>query len=319
MDNVRIKDFKVSDNITSIYLLSGFNVKTSSSNKLYLDLTLQDKSGEINAKLWNIKNNEHEEFKAGDVVKVKGTVTSFKESLQFKIGKIRLATKDEYSINELVIAAPIDPLETFEEIMGLVDEFESQDIKVITKVILEKYKEPLLVYPAAKSNHHSIKSGLLYHIKRMLEVGKALATIYNTVDKDLLYAGIILHDIEKINEMDANELGIVSDYTRDGKMLGHLIMGVKTISEVAQENNVDEEISVLLQHMMLSHHYEPEFGSPVRPMFLEAELLHHIDLIDARVYDFDDINDSLENGSFSNPIWTLDKRRIYRSNYKNEK
>jgi 3'-5' exoribonuclease len=317
MENIDIKDFKVSDNITGVYLISNFNVKTSSNNKLYLDLKLQDKSGEIDAKIWNVKNNEHEIFKAGDVIKVKGTVTSWQDNLQFKIEKVRMANKDEYDIDNLVIAAPIDALETFEDIIALVNEFKSEDIKVITKTILTKYKEKLLIYPAAMSNHHSIKSGLLYHVKRMLEVGKALAMIYTTVDKDLLYAGIILHDIEKVNEMDADEMGIVSDYSRDGKMLGHLIMGVKTIAEVSKENNLDEEISVLLQHMILSHHYEPEFGSPKRPMFLEAELLHHIDMIDARVYDFDEINDSLENGKFSNPIWTLDRRRVYRPFYKN--
>jgi len=315
---VEVKEFKVSDNITGVYLISGLNVKTSSNNKLYLDLKLQDKSGEIDAKLWNVQNNEHEAYKSGDVVKVKGTVTSWQDNLQFKIEKIRLAKEDEYDVDTLVIAAPIDALKTYEDIVELVENFESNDIKIITKTILEKYKEKLLIYPAAMSNHHSIKSGLLYHIKRMLEVGKSLASIYETVDKDLLYSGIILHDIEKVNEMDADDFGVVSDYTRDGKMLGHLIMGVKTISEVAKENNLDEEVSTLLEHMMLSHHYEPEFGSPKRPMFLEAELLHYVDIIDARVYDFDEIEANLDNGEFSNPIWTLDRRRVYKSNYKNK-
>jgi len=218
MDQKEIRSFEVRDNIVGFYLVSAFNVKTSSNNKLYLDMNLQDKTGDINSKLWNIEKNEHETLKAGDVVKVKGTVTSWNDSPQFKITKIRLAKEDEYDIDALVMAAPIDTEETYQEILSLVQNFSNETIRVITKTILEKYHEKLLTYPAAKSNHHSIRGGLLYHIKRMLKVGESLAMIYDAVDKDLLYSGIILHDIEKINEMDADHLGVVSDYTDEGKL-----------------------------------------------------------------------------------------------------
>jgi len=319
MDQKEIKSFEVRDNIVGFYLVSAFNVKTSSNNKLYLDMNLQDKTGDINSKLWNIEKNEHETLKAGDVVKVKGTVTSWNDSPQFKITKIRLAKEDEYDIDALVMAAPIDTEETYQEILSLVKSFSNDTIRVITETILERYHEKLLTYPAAKSNHHSIRGGLLYHIKRMLKVGESLAMIYDAVDKDLLYSGIILHDIEKINEMDADHLGVVSDYTDEGKLLGHLIMGIKTIDKIAEEKDLDQEISMMMQHMILSHHYEPEFGSPKKPMFLEAELLHHIDIIDARVYDFEEETEKLEAGGFSDPIWTLDRRRLYRSKYSNKK
>src|SRR6056297_1271157 len=319
MDQKEIKSFEVRDNIVGFYLVSAFNVKTSSNNKLYLDMNLQDKTGDINAKLWNIEKNEHETLKAGDVVKVKGTVTSWNDSPQFKITKIRLAKTDEYDIDALVMAAPIDTEETYQEILSLVKNFSNETIRIITETILERYHEKLLTYPAAKSNHHSIRGGLLYHIKRMLKVGESLAKIYEAVDQDLLYSGIILHDIEKINEMDADHLGVVSDYTDEGKLLGHLIMGIKTIDKIAEEKDLDQEISMMMQHMILSHHYEPEFGSPKKPMFLEAELLHHIDIIDARVYDFEEETKKLEIGGFSDPIWTLDRRRLYRSKYSNKK
>ena len=150
----------------------------------------------------------------------------------------------------------------------------------------------------------------------MLKVGSSLVKIYPDVNKELLYAGIILHDIEKINEMDSNVLGIVSDYTTDGKLLGHLIMGIKTIDRITREKNLDLEASLLLQHMILSHHNFPEFGSPKKPMFLEAELLHHIDMIDARVYDFAKIQNELEPGDFSQKVWSLDNRVVYKANLK---
>lgn len=315
MDQKEIKSFEVRDNIVGFYLISAFNVKTSSNDKLYLDMTLQDKSGDINAKLWNIEKNEHETLKAGAVVKVKGTVTSWNDSPQFKITKIRVAEIDEYDIDALVMAAPIDTEEVYQEILALVQSFSNETIRIITETILERYYEKLLTHPAAKSNHHSIRGGLLYHIQRMLKVGESLSVIYDAVDKEMLYSGIILHDIEKINEMDANHLGVVSDYTSEGKLLGHLIMGIKTIDKIAEEKDLDEEISMMMQHMILSHHYEAEFGSPKKPMFLEAELLHHIDIIDARVYDFEEETGKLEPGGFSDPIWTLDRRRLYHSKY----
>jgi 3'-5' exoribonuclease len=112
--------------------------------------------------------------------------------------------------------------------------------------------------------------------------------------------------------MEANELGVVEEYTPNGQMLGHLVMGVKNIDKVASELGIDEELSMMVQHMILSHHYYPEYGSPKKPMFVEAELLHHIDMIDARVYDFETENKNLEPGQFSDRVYTLDNRRIYK-------
>jgi 3'-5' exoribonuclease len=166
-------------------------------------------------------------------------------------------------------------------------------------------------YPAAKSNHHSIKGGLLYHLVRMLRLGEKISQIYENVNTDLIYAGILLHDICKTEEMDSNEMGIVSDYTRDGKLLGHITMGVIEVEKAADKHNINDEVKVVLQHMILSHHYFPEFGSPKKPMILEAELLHYIDIIDARVYDFQDGLKNVENGEFSDRIWTLDNISIY--------
>ncbi len=117
----------------------------------------------------------------------------------------------------------------------------------------------------------------------MLQTGEAITKVYTELDTDLIYAGIILHDLAKIDEMNANNLGIVSEYSRDGQLLGHLIQGIKDIDRVARENNIDEEVVVVIEHMILSHHYEPEFGSPKKPMFPEAEVLHYIDIIDARI------------------------------------
>jgi len=197
------------------------------------------------------------------------------------------------------------------EINQYILKISNEDIRNIVGEVLGKHKDKMEYYPAAKSNHHSIKGGLLYHLVRMLRLGENISKIYSNINTDLLYAGILLHDISKVDEMDSNEMGIVQDYTRDGKLIGHITLGVIEIEKSAKKYEVDEEIKVLLQHMVLSHHYFPEFGSPKKPMILEAEILHYIDLIDARVYDFEEGLKNVKEGEFSDRIWTLDNVSIY--------
>ena len=167
-------------------------------------------------------------------------------------------------------------------------------------------------------NHHSIRAGLLYHIVRMLYAGDKLSDIYDIVNKELLFAGIILHDIAKIEEYDANELGIVSDYNAEGQLLGHIIQGITMIDNAANYLGVDSEVALLLKHMILTHHYEPEYGSPKKPMIPEAEMLHYLDILDARMYDMEKALNKVEPSGFSEKVWTLDNRKIYKSKFNNE-
>jgi len=131
----------------------------------------------------------------------------------------------------------------------------------------------------------------------------------------LVFAGVILHDIEKINEMDATEVGVVEDYTREGQLLGHIIMGIKRIDRMSDQLGIDPELSLLIQHMILTHHYEPEFGSPKKPLIPEGELLHYLDMIDARMYDMNKALKDQEADTFTDPVFVLDRRRLYKSKY----
>ena len=142
--------------------------------------------------------------------------------------------------------------------------------------------------------------------------GKRLCEVYDNLNKDLVLAGVILHDMEKINEIQSNELGISSGYSFEGQMLGHLIQGVRTLDRLTEELGFPREKAVMLEHMILSHHYEPEFGSPKRPLFPEAEMLHYLDLIDARMFDMQDVLEKTEPGEFSDRVWTLDNRKLYK-------
>ena len=150
--------------------------------------------------------------------------------------------------------------------------------------------------PAAKSVHHGFVGGLLMHTSYMLEMAEFLARLYAAViDRSLLLAGTLLHDIAKLEEFAVTQLGIVTEYTTKGQLLGHLVLGAQEVSEVCRELNVPEEKSVLLQHLLLSHHGQPEFGAAVVPMCAEAELLSYIDNIDAKMETFMEALDSSLN------------------------
>lgn len=314
LEYVNIKDFKVGQRVNGVYLIKSIAIKvTNSNNKRYLDVVLCDKSGDINAKLWELKDDYNNEFVENTLVCVKGYVLSWQNSMQLKLESLSKDFDMEgINISDYVKCAPIDPLEMFNEIYGIVLNFKNLDMKNILIEILNLKKEKLLYYPAAKSNHHSIKSGLLYHILSMIKLGDSIANLYPVVNKELLFAGIILHDIEKTEEMESNELGIVSTYTVEGQMLSHLIQGITLVDRIGREVNASKEVRMLLEHMILSHHYEPEYGSPIKPMIIEAELLHYIDVIDARMYDMKKILETTEVGNFSERIFSLNNRKIYK-------
>jgi len=312
----KIQDLKVNERFDSFFLIKSSEVKSDKNGKLYMDIILGDGVEEINGKIWNLNKDIEERVENYKVMKIRGTTSEWKGTKQLKIERIReVSSQDEVNISDFVQTAPIEPEDMFNEIKMFIGKIKNQDIQKIVVEIITKYKDKMSYYPAAKSNHHSIKGGLLYHLIRMLRLGERISQTYENINIDLVYAGILLHDISKIEEMDSNEMGIVNDYTRDGKLLGHITMGVIEVEKAADKLGADEEVKVLLQHMILSHHYFPEFGSPKKPMILEAEILHYIDLIDARVYDFEDGLKNVEYGEFSDRVWTLDNISIYKRNF----
>ena len=314
--NRKINEFIKNERSEGFYLIRSIDLKTTNSNgKKYLDFILADSTGEITAKKWEVKDGEEIEFKANTIVKIRGMVTSWQTALQLKIEQIRNITEeDSVNIDDYVQSAPVDSKTMFETIESYINNMKNDDIKNIVNLMIEKNKEKLMYYPAAKKNHHSIKGGLLYHVTTMLSLGEKICSIYDFLNTDLIYAGIILHDLAKIKEMASSELGIVDDYTLEGTLLGHITQGVKEIELVGQEVNADKETIILLEHMVLSHHYEPEYGSPIKPMIPEAEILHYIDLIDARMYDMRKVTNETEAGKFSERLWSLENRRIYHHN-----
>ncbi|MFD3156292.1 3'-5' exoribonuclease YhaM family protein [Haloimpatiens sp. FM7330] len=307
-----ISEFQAGKRVDGFFIVKKVECKVSSNNKKYLDFTLGDKTGEINSKLWNI-TDEDEKFNINTLVKVRGIVTEWQNALQFKIERIReVIEEDGVDIADFIPVAPFPAEVMYSEIMKYLSKIKNEDIKNIVEYILDDCGEALMYYPAAKSNHHAVRGGLLYHTTTMLKSAEKLCEIYDFLNTDLLYGGIILHDVAKMEEMASSELGIVSEYTIEGQLLGHIVMGVKKVEMAAEKVGADSEIKMLLEHMILAHHYEPEYGSPKKPMIPEAEMLHRLDDLDAKMYDMRKAVQDIEPGQMSDRIWSLDKRTVYK-------
>lgn len=316
MKETYIADIRTAQEVTDFFMVKSIAVKIGANKKQYLDLMLGDKTGEISGKKWDVSDEELPalmEIKEGEIIKIRANVTEWNGLKQFRIMRIRKkAENDPVEMSDYIKAAPEKPEDMYNYIMEKAQCFRDEDLKKLCVKVLEDNREKLMYYPAASKNHHAQLAGLLYHVKRMLMNGERMCQVYTNLNADLVMAGVILHDMEKLNEIESNELGIASGYSFEGQMLGHLIQGVKTLDRLTLELDFPREKAIMLEHMILSHHYEPEFGSPKKPLFPEAEILHYLDIIDARMFDMQDALDKTEPGEFSDRVWTLDNRRLYK-------
>lgn len=304
----RINEMSVGDTVEGFYILKTAVSKIASNGRPYLNAVISDVSGAMDAKVWDY-GGPISAAEEGKVVKVRGTVGEYRGTAQMSVDRIRLAqAQDHYDLSLLVPVAPIDRDAAYQEIEATVESLQDTDYQAVCLEMLRRHKERFCEIPAAKSFHHSFLSGLLMHTGNMLKTADFLASLYaDTVDRDLLLAGTLLHDFAKIEEFTFSEVGLVTDYSVRGKLLGHLTMGAQEVGEIGRTLGLPEEKTALLQHMLLSHHGEPEFGAAVRPICAESELLSLIDLMDSRMEIYRETFQSVPAGKFSGRIFALDK------------
>ena len=312
--NKQLSQMVPGDRVEGFYILKEGTIKTSNSGKPFLSATLSDRSGNLDLKAWDYSGPVGAPEDAGKVVKVRGDVTEYRGTTQLTASNIRMATaEDGYDVSALVPTAPIDRDETLEAVQTLVRSLEDPDYRQVAQTMLSRHLETFRGIPAAKSVHHSFLSGLLMHTANMLRLADFLAGLYpQIIDRSLLLTGTLLHDFAKEREFTFSQLGIVTDYSRKGQLLGHLVMGAQEIGTLCAELGTPEEKSLMLQHMILSHHGEPEFGAAVKPMFAEAELLSQIDMLDSRMEIYAETLPNVPAGTFSSRIFALDKRIYHR-------
>lgn len=276
----------------------------------YLDLIISDRDGEMPAKLWDYTPNGM--FEQEMVVKIRGTVEQYNGKEQFRVAQIRPAvSSDDYDISQLVASSEIGGEQLFAMIKKRVAAFENKKLQAIVTKIIDDKHDLLIKYPAALRLHHAMLGGLLYHTMSIVRMAEEICKIYPNINKDLLLSGAILHDVAKTWELEPAKTGLVKGYTAEGELIGHLVKGAMYVEETAKELGIKDEAVTLLEHMILSHHGNPEYGAAVRPMFLEAQILSTLDALDAEIYEINHALSKVEKQKFSDRQWALDNRKLY--------
>ncbi|MBP1947336.1 3'-5' exoribonuclease YhaM [Virgibacillus litoralis] len=305
-----IGNFSIGDSFENFILIKESSRGVTSNGKPFLTLILRDATGEIEAKLWDTNKEDEEIFVPEQIVKLTGEINQFRGKAQLKITSIRPAqSTDGVQVSDFVAKAPVEKEVLMEKLTETIFEMKNPSMQRIVRAFIKKYQEALLTYPAASKNHHEYVSGLAHHIVSMLALAKELHKLYPELNKDLLYAGIILHDLGKLKELS----GVVTtSYTIEGKLLGHIPMMVEEIGHISKELEIEGEEVLILQHLVLSHHGKAEWGSPKPPLVREAELLHLIDLIDAKMNMLNRSLDKVKPGEFTERMFAMDNRAFYK-------
>lgn len=309
-------DIQTGEDFNLFLLIKSAEVKIARTGKPFIAFSFQDQSGSMDGMYWSATDEEIAKFQTGKVVFVRGMRDSYQGKSQVKIKQLRLAEEGE----------PNDPglyLERVEvkreDIKREIDEAiflirEPNIVRIVHK-ILNTVEEDFYSYPAAKRFHHAMVGGLSFHTVSMLRIAKSLLKIYPDLNASLLIAGIILHDIGKTIELSGP---VSTEYTLKGKMMGHIVIMSELIDQACREININSEMEsiVLLKHVVLAHHGKLEFGSPVVPQIVEAELIHQIDLMDANLNMMLSETAKIEGGEFTEPIFALDRRQFYKPKFK---
>ena len=308
-----IKDFVVGEKASGVYIVTSHSIKPTKTNSNYLDINIQDKTGTINGKMWTIPANfDVNGIVDGGFIVLAFTVEEYLGKKQIKIDNIRLVDETvRFDKSELIPTAPRPADEMYSDILCTINEIQNEELQELCMNVIMENSGPLKVYPAARGMHHAEIGGLLHHVTGMLKLAKAILPLYPHVSRDLLLSGIILHDICKIREFALGPVGLCTDYSAEGKLLGHITMGCSYIEAKCRELNISDNVRMAIMHMLLSHHGKPEYGSAIQPMFIEAFLLNEIDDLDAKMNMTDGIMENVPVGGFSDKVLGLGNICLY--------
>ena len=303
-----IKDIVKEGPITLECLIARCERGKTAKNTPYLSLALEDSSGMLDAKFWNLTEEMIAQYTTGMVVEAHGDILFHRNAKQLRVRK--LIPLEGKNVNDYVQNAPMSKTEMEEEIMEVVLAMKNEMLQKVVLRILDQKQEEFYSYPAATKNHHNFVGGLAYHTLCMLHMAKHVVSEYTWLDADLLYAGVLLHDVGKTVELSQP---VLPEYTMEGNLLGHISIMASYIDQKAREEGIqDEECVTLLKHMILSHHGKMEFGSPVLPMIPEAEVLNLLDNLDSRLYMMKQSLEQTKPGQFGPRVFALENRMIYR-------
>ncbi|MDT2767503.1 HD domain-containing protein [Globicatella sulfidifaciens] len=309
-------DIQTGEDFNLFLLIKSAEVKIARTGKPFIAFSFQDQSGSMDGMYWSATDEEIAKFQTGKVVFVRGMRDSYQGKSQVKIKQLRLAEEGEPNDPSLYLErVEVKREDIKREIDEAIFLIREPNIVRIVHKILNTVEEDFYSYPAAKRFHHAMVGGLSFHTVSMLRIAKSLLKIYPDLNASLLISGIILHDIGKTIELSGP---VSTEYTLKGKMMGHIVIMSELIDQACREININPEMEsiVLLKHVVLAHHGKLEFGSPVVPQIVEAELIHQIDLMDANLNMMLSETAKIEGGEFTEPIFALDRRQFYKPKFK---
>ena len=305
-----IKELVDGDHVYGPLLVVGVTKGTTEKGQSYLNVTFQDKTGNIEGKKWDATQEDIDSLVPGAVVYVEGIVNLYKNQPQVKAtGISRVPDLSEIDLTAFQKVSPIPLEEMKKRLEAYLNSFKDKDVEKVTRAVITHFYDKYTTYPAAVKIHHEFGSGILHHSLTMADVAEAIANIYQQVDRDLLVAGALMHDIGKTVEYE-NPLMPVQ--TVEGKLIGHISIMYAEFKKIVDDLDIKSEVPVLLEHMILAHHGKYEFGSPVLPSTREALLLSLIDLIDSKNMILDKAFEATKDGEFTQRLWMLDNASFYK-------
>ena len=304
-----IGELREGENVNDIYFCKVKQILKTKAGKSYYSMTLQDKTGTIDAKVWDL-SNAIEHFEAMDYIAVVGQITSFQGNLQLNISRIRRASEGEYNVDDYMPMTKKNREEMYKEVVALVDSVKEEHLNKLLKMFFVEDKDwvkKFVNHSAAKSVHHGFIGGLLEHTLGVAKMCDYMASNYPIINRDLLITAALFHDIGKLDELASFP---INDYTDEGNFLGHIYMGAEVIGEKVKEiPGFPKALELELKHCILAHHGELEFGSPKKPAIVEAMALNFADNADAKLETFTEILSS----SNESETW-LGFNRFFESN-----
>lgn len=303
-----IKEFDVGQTIEAKAYIQHATPGVAKNRKPYLTLVFADTSGTIEGKLWNVTDTQRKQLTVGTVVSFKGVVSYFVDRLQVNLSEVYPATGE---LKDLLAPSPVDIPAIQAHIEQVVANMQNDILQRIVKHFLTKYAESFYSFPAAKRIHHAYRGGLAHHVSGMLHLAEAVVKQHPKIHADLLYAGIIIHDIGKTRELtDA----FAPEYSLEGTLIGHISLIQDEFTELRKWYKTEDgqEALLLLQHMVLSHHGRQEWGSPVTPGILEAQILHQLDQLDANMNSIEHALANTEDDQYTESLFALSNKKFYK-------
>lgn len=313
----KICDLVLSNNeeVELILRLSDVNIKKTSSGDDYASMIGFDGVDKIEAKIWSFTDELRDLLVSGEVYKVNARTKQYQSRTQLNIISIQKVNEDEYDLSIFYEKAKLSSEELAKNINQYFMKIDNKILKLIVSVILKRHFDDFFDYPAAVSMHHNYFSGLAYHTYSMLKLSEVYLELYPFINKDLVYSGIILHDLGKIIELSGPK---GTEYTKRGKLIGHITLGVNEIYKVCVEHGIEETEEVVnLLHIILAHHGQLEYGSPKEPATPEAALIHFLDYNDSRLAALETEVNKTKKGEYTQPIAPFEKRNFYVPDIKN--